>query len=99
MIRREHRSHPHALKFGFIEALMEVKGSYNNRHMAEVFGNHEKDAARVIRHYREINPNSTETRAKKVWPSDTYQRKVLKQTTDAEHYLVLLYNLHGVEGI
>ena len=97
MIKKNFRSDHHALKLGFIEAVLEAEGMYKNKWMANVFGNHEKDAARIIRKYREINPDSTVTEGKVVLRSDSYKRKVLKPLTEAYNYLCLIQKLYGSE--
>jgi len=99
MIRKQHRKHHQCLKFAFIEACFDGRGYYRNKDMAQVFGNHEKDAARVLKAYRELNPDSTMTESKTVWPSETYRRKVLKPTTSPWEFINLLTRLHGSEKL
>ena len=99
MIRKQHRKHHQCLKFAFIEACFDSRGHYQNKDMAQVFGNHEKDAARVLKAYRELNPDSTITESRRVWPSPTYRRMILKQGSNAWLFLDMLANLHGSEKL
>jgi len=99
MIRKQHRKHHQCLKFAFIEACFDSRGFYRNKDMAQMFGNHEKDAARVLKAYRGLNPDSTITESRIVWPSETYRRKVLKPSTNARAYLDILQQLLGSERL
>ena len=95
MIRKEHRTDHQCQKLAFIEACIDVYGYYNNKFMSQVFGNHEKDAARVTAKYKKINPEALDKQSRSLIPSATYQRKVLKPHTDARAFIIHLETIHG----
>ena len=98
MIRKQYRKDHQALKLAFIEARLEAQGTYNNKDMSRIFGNHEKDAARIVRRYREeINPDSLLTQSRQIIPENSYRRTVLKRNTNPWEFITMLEMLHGVE--
>lgn len=98
MISKQYRTDHQCLKLAFIEACIDTKGFYNNQDMVRVFGNHEKDAARIVARYRrDFNVDSLVKQSKTLVPSPTYRRKILKKGTNAWEYITMLQLLHGVK--
>ena len=95
MIKKQFRSDAHALKLAFIEACLDTKGFYNNFDMSNVFGNHEKDAARIVKRYKELNPDTIVKQGRELIPTSKYKRKFLKTSTNAWEYITMLELLHG----
>ena len=96
MIRKQYRSDHQCLKLAFIEARMDAQGFYNNSDMTRIFGNHNKDAARIVRRYKELNPNSIRKQGISLIPENSYRRKILKANTNAWEFIAMLELLHGV---
>lgn len=97
MINKQHRDDHQCLKLAFIEACISEYGFYQNKMMSQVFGNHEKDAARISARYKRENPEALDRQSRSLVPSVTYKRKFLKRYADANRYIHLLEELHGSE--
>lgn len=99
MIRTEYKGHPQALQWACLEACLEHLGMFQYKYLAHVFTQHEKQSARVIKAYKEINPGSLSSTRMSITPSKTFTRQVLTKSADPEHFLVLLYLLYNVDPL
>lgn len=96
MVRKQYREDHQVLKLAFIEAMLDTQGYYSNKTMSKLFGNHDKDASRIVRRYKEMFPDTLQKQGLYLVPTAKYTRQILKPYTDAWAFINHLEAVYGV---
>lgn len=97
MISPEFKEDHQALRYAVIECLLDINGEFTSNDIADAFGTHRCNAAKIVKKYiLDVNFDIMYyPSAKRYRPMPEYERKVLSPETNPVRYMNMLYELHG----